>query len=60
MNTTHVGRDVQLVGALFFVVGLIDLLIIELFPSYPLKLFGVIIPASFAYLVKCTHPSSIS
>ena len=34
----------------------IDLLIIELFPAYPLKLFGVIIPASFAYPVKMHSP----
>lgn len=57
MNTTPAGRDVQLLGGLFIAVGLVDLLIIELFASYGLKLFGVIVPASFAYPVKMHSPA---
>jgi len=57
VNTTRAGRDVQFVGCLFLAVGLVDLLIIELFPSYGLKLFGVIILASFAYPVKMHSPA---
>ena len=56
----HIGWDIQLVGCLFHAVGLIDLLIIELFPAYALKLFGVIVPAMFAYPIKCIPPSCIS
>lgn len=57
MRSTRTGRDVQLLGGLFIAVGLVDLLIIELFPSYGLKLFGVIIPAAFAYPVKMHSPA---
>lgn len=57
MNTTPAGRDVQLLGGLFIAVGLVDLLMIELFSSYGLKLFGVIIPAAFAYPVKMHSPA---
>jgi hypothetical protein len=47
----------QFVGCLFLVVGLVDLLVIELFPAYALKLFGVIIPGSLAYPVKMHSPA---
>ena len=51
------GLDVKLFGALFVLVGLIDVLIIEFFPAYALKLFGVTIDGSLAYLVKLHSPA---
>jgi hypothetical protein len=38
-------------------VGLIDVLIIELFPAYALKLFGVTIAGPLAYVVKLHSPA---
>ena len=57
MSSIRAGRDMQLLGCLFLVVGLVDLFIIELFPAYAFKLFGVIIPASLAYPVKMHSPA---
>lgn len=56
-HTTRRGIDLKLFGALFLVVGLIDLLIIEFFPAYALKLFGVTIAGPLAYLVKLHSPA---
>ena len=56
-QTTQRGIDLKLFGALFLLVGLIDLLIIELFPAYALKLFGVTIVGPFAYVVKLHLPA---
>ena len=57
MKFANTGRDIQLVGSLFLIVGLIDLLMIELFPAYALKLFGIIIPGSLAYPIKMHSPA---
>jgi hypothetical protein len=57
VSASRAGRDIQLVGSLFLAVGLVDLLIIELFPAYVLKLFGVVMPASLAYPVKMHSPA---
>lgn len=59
MSKTRVdrGRDVKLVGALFLLVGLVDVLIIELFPAYALKLFGLTIVGPLAYPVKLHSPA---
>ncbi len=57
MRTFRAGLDIKLLGSLFFAVGLVDLLIIEIFPDYALKLFGVVIPASLAYPVKMHSPA---
>jgi hypothetical protein len=57
VTSARTGRDIQFVGSLFLAVGLIDLFIIELFPAYGLKLFGVIVPASWAYAVKMHSPA---
>lgn len=56
-RTTPRGLDIKLFGALFLLVGLIDLLIIEWFPAYALKLFGVTIIGPLAYLVKLHSPA---
>lgn len=57
-NTTQRGLDIKLFGALFVLVGLIDVLIIEFFPAYALKLFGVTIAGPLAYIVKL-HSSAV-
>lgn len=56
-RATSRGLDIKLFGALFLLVGLIDLLIIEWFPAYALKLFGVTIAGPLAYLVKLHSPA---
>ncbi|MBI4003314.1 MAG: hypothetical protein HY348_16235 [Nitrospira defluvii] len=55
---TDRGLDVKLLGALFLLVGLIDVLIIEFFPAYALKLFGITIAGPLAYSVKL-HSSAV-
>ena len=54
MKPTGTGRDIQLIGGLFLIVGTVDLVIMALFPAYALKLFGVTGPGSF--LVKLHTP----
>ena len=56
-QTTSRGTDIKLFGALFLLVGLIDVLIIEFFPAYTLKLFGVTITGPLAYMVKLHSPA---
>ncbi len=56
-QTTQRGTDIKLFGALFLLVGLIDVLIIEFFPAYALKLFGVTIAGPMAYVVKLHSPA---
>ena len=56
-HTTSRGIDIKLFGALFLLVGLIDVLIIEFFPAYGLKLFGVTITGPLAYMVKLHSPA---
>jgi hypothetical protein len=55
-GTGDCGRDVKLFGALFILVGLVDL-IIELFPNYALELFGLTITGPLAYPVKLHSPA---
>ncbi len=50
-------RDIQLFGALFILVGFMDLLIIDLFPAYALRLFGVVVSGPMAYAVKLHSPA---
>lgn len=57
-HSSEHGRDIKLFGALFVLVGLIDLLIIEFFPAYALKLFGVTIAGPLAYIVKLHSPAA--
>ena len=56
-HTAERGRDIKLFGALFVLVGLIDVLIIEFFPAYALKLFGVTIAGPLDYVVKLHSPA---
>lgn len=56
MRSTRRGRDVQLVGSLFILAGTLDLLIIELYPSYALKLFGAVVTGAMAYPIKLLSP----
>ena len=56
-DTADCGRDIKLFGALFILVGLVDVLIIEFFPTYALKLFGLTIAGPLAYPVKLHSPA---
>ncbi len=40
MRAKPVGIDIKLLGGLFLIVGVVDLVVIGLFPSYALKLFA--------------------
>ena len=51
------GIDVKLFGGLFMIVGTIDLVIVALYPSYALKLFGTIVNGSSSFLVKLHSPA---
>lgn len=56
-DTADRGGDIKLFGALFILVGLVDVLIIEFFPTYALKLFGLTIAGPLAYPVKMHSPA---
>jgi hypothetical protein len=56
-TATDGGRDIKLIGAMFILVGFIDVLLIESFPSYSLKLFGATIGGPLAYPVKLHSPA---
>ncbi len=57
-HRTAGGLDIKLFGALFLLVGLIDVLIIEMFPAYELKLFGAAVTGPLAYVVKLHSPAA--
>jgi hypothetical protein len=57
MNQTKSGRDVQMLGGLFLIVGVVDLVIIELYPAYVLKLFGTAVTGPASFLVKLHAPA---
>lgn len=50
-------RTIQLFGGLFMIVGVVDLVIIELFPAYALKLFGAVMTGPSAFLIKLHSPA---
>ena len=56
MKPTGTGRDIQLIGGLFLIVGTVDLVIIALFPAYALKLFGAAVTGPGSFLVKLHAP----
>ena len=56
MKPTGTGRDIQLIGGLFLIVGTVDLVIIALFPAYALKLFGAAVTGPASFLVKLLTP----
>ncbi|TKB94079.1 MAG: hypothetical protein E8D41_05930 [Nitrospira sp.] len=57
MKPIGTGRDIQLIGGLFLIVGTIDLVIIALFPAYALKLFGTAVTGPASFLVKLHAPA---
>jgi hypothetical protein len=57
MRAMPVGVDIKLLGGLFLIVGVVDLVIIVLFPSYALKLFGTAVTGPSSFLVKLHSPA---
>lgn len=57
MKRAGTGRDIQLLGGLFLIVGTADLVIIALFPAYALKLFGAAVTGPASFLVKLHSPA---
>jgi len=57
MKPSGTGRDIQLLGGLFLIVGTVDLVIIELFPAYALRLFGTAVTGPASFLVKLHAPA---
>lgn len=57
MKQAGTGRDIQLLGGLFLIVGTVDLVIIALFPAYALKLFGTAVTGPASFLVKLHSPA---
>jgi hypothetical protein len=55
VNST--GIDVKLLGGLLMIVGTVDLIIIAMFPSYNLKLFGAAVSGPSSFLVKLHSPA---
>lgn len=51
------GIDVKLFGGLFMIVGTIDVIIIAMFPSYALKLFGTVVVGPSSFLLKLHSPA---
>lgn len=57
MKQAGTGRDIQLLGGLFLIVGTGDLVIIALFPDYALKIFGAAMTGPASFLVKLHTPA---
>lgn len=57
MKPAGTGRDIQLLGGLFLIIGTVDLVIIALFPAYALKLFGTAVTGPASFLVKLHSPA---
>ncbi len=57
MDTRPIGVDIKVMGGLFLIVGAVDLVVIVLFPSYALKLFGTTVTGPLAFLVKLHSPA---
>jgi len=53
-----IGRDIKLCGALFLLVGIIDVLLIEFYSAYPLKMFGVAVTGPHSYVAKLHLPAT--
>ncbi len=54
---TRTGRDIKLLGGLFLIVGLFDLVIIALYPEYDLKVFGTTLNGPLGLLIKLQSPA---
>ena len=57
MRKARVGLDIKILGGLFLTFGTVDLVVIDLFPSYAFKLFGVAVTGPSSYLVKLHSPA---
>jgi len=57
MDSKSIGVDIKLMGGLFLIVGAVDLVIIVLFPSYALKLFGTTVTGPLSFAVKLHSPA---
>lgn len=57
MSAKSTGIDIKLMGGLFLIVGTVDLVIIVLFPSYALKLFGTIVTGPLSFPTKLHSPA---
>jgi len=57
MRARPAGMDIKLLGGLFLIVGTIDLIIIVLFPTYALKLFGTAVSGPASLLIKLHSPA---
>ena len=50
------GTDIKLLGGLFIIAGMIDAIIIVLFPDYALKLFGTAVTGPVSLIAKLHSP----
>ena len=50
------GTDIKLLGGSFIIVGMVDTIIIVLFPDYTLKLFGTAVTGPAPLLIKLHSP----
>jgi hypothetical protein len=50
------GTDIKLLGGSFIIVGMVDAIIIVLFPDYALKLFGTAVTGPASLLIKLHSP----
>jgi hypothetical protein len=50
------GTDIKLLGGLLIIVGMVDAIIIVLFPDYALKLFGTAVTGPASLLIKLHSP----
>lgn len=57
MRARPAGVDIKLLGGLFLIVGTVDLVVIVLFPSYALKLFGTAVTGPASFLIKLHSPA---
>jgi hypothetical protein len=57
MRAKPIGVDIKLLGGLFLIVGVVDLAVFVLFPSYALKLFGPAVTGPSSFLVKLHSPT---
>jgi hypothetical protein len=57
MRTKLIGVDIKLFGGAFLIVGMMDLIIIVLFPAYALTLFGTVVEGPASFLIKLHTPA---
>jgi len=57
MHPAQTGRDIKLLGGLFLIVGVFDLIVIALYPDYALKIFGATLSGPAGVLIKLQSPA---